>query len=1530
MLRPATMIALLRHCRLGGLAEPTGVQRRHSCIRPNGPASGTALLLGAALLLGGAPAARANLTLTFSDDGTNSTITASGSLSLADHCTRRSNSATRLVYMRTIWMDNDDSGFMVGRTRSEDKYTYCKYTGGQRTIERSDSYTGKKFVTINGYTANFAIHVENYENGTLLLDPLTGNDYIGNNRTVTFPGTLLSVLGDDDFYMSISIDSSQKVVFKTENPSDRPEAPTALTATPGNTEVTLKWADPDDDTITKYQYQQKLSSATSWGDGWTDITVPDGQTAANMTSYTVTDLINGTEYDFRVRAIGKGGTSDESAEVTATPKIAPAEPIISKVVPGDQSIFVTVGALSDVTAWQSQCKIVNGQFEPWVMATGATDPDNSNNTIVTISNLIVNTRLANNTAYICKVRALNVDVQGMESAETSAVTPHEKPSAPRFEATPGDKRVTLSWSDPQNANIIRYEYQVKKADADYGTTWITIGNPSTIRKITVEELENGIEYTFQIRAITAGHESFTNQGSATPSVAPAKPELILEPGDKKVTLKWTYDETASTAEVDNWQYRAKENGSSVWRDNWSSFADSDKKETREFTIYRFNDGGSLENGTTYDFAVRARTEGGVPGPESNTESARPAAPPAKPTDFKAVPGEKQVTLTWTDPSNDDINEYQYCQKTDDSTCQDSDQDNDWEKMDIAQNVAATTTTYTVTGLTDGTEYTFRIRAVTVGGAGPESDALSVTPRKNSTPTFGKQTIPNQGYEKSFQITELQFPTATGGNDPLTYRLTRVSDSSSPGLPDRLQCAINTEAGGTSCTKITGTPTVVLAKTEYTWTVTDEDGETASLPFTIEVFDKPTVTLELDTNSINENGGVATVTARLNYKSNYDTTVTITATPVDPAEEKDFTLSSPTTLTIRAGATTSTGTVTITAVDNDDHEAAKTVTITAAATYNNQPIPDPDPTTLTIKDDDALTLTLKLDPTEISENGGVATVTASLDKPASSDTTVTIAATPVAPAVAGDVTLSENTKLTIKKDERTSTGTVTITAVDNDVSQKENKTITISAEVATADTDLGLDAPEDVTLTIIEDDTVAMEERREIATKVLAEVARATLAGATSAIDQRFDTALGGPAVLSVADWQVGDTLAANTSLWQQLERWDGDLSTVNRLAGGVDLLTESNFSVALNPARGGTWSIWGRGDWRGFEGTTDIGDYEGSQRAGYLGVDKWLNERLMAGLALSHSTSETDYTIEDEGGRIDTSLTSIWPYLQNTMDNGVQLRLVLGIGKGEVEHYPTGEADEKTDLTMRAVSVAGKLPVAQSGDFTLSATAAASLADMKTEGLASVAAINGLHVSSWNLRAGLEAKHEGFPVSDTQWTLTPRVALALRQDGGDGVTGTGAELSGGLRLAAPDSRFALDASGYWLALHSQDGTKEWGASVEARFSPGEGGEGLSLSVEPAWGVPYQAGVLASEDLFEEERRVNNLGRLSLTAQAGYGFALPSGLLTLFAEFTLPGEAEATRYAAGVNFAAPGGLDAKLSGERQDDDTRVGIDLSVQF
>ena len=55
---------------------------------------------------------------------------------------------------------------------------------------------------------------------------------------------------------------------------------------------------------------------------------------------------------------------------------------------------------------------------------------------------------------------------------------------------------------------------------------------------------------------------------------------------------------------------------------------------------------------------------------------------------------------------------------------------------------------------------------------------------------------------------------------------------------------------------------------------------------------------------------------------------------------------------------------------------------------------------------------------------------------------------------------------------------------------------------------------------------------------------------------------------------------------------------------------------------------------------------------------------------------------------------------------------------------------------------------------------------------------------------------------------TPFLELAARQDGGDGVTGTGLELAGGMRFAAP--RVDVELRGRWLAAHIQEGTEERG------------------------------------------------------------------------------------------------------------------------
>ena len=104
---------------------------------------------------------------------------------------------------------------------------------------------------------------------------------------------------------------------------------------------------------------------------------------------------------------------------------------------------------------------------------------------------------------------------------------------------------------------------------------------------------------------------------------------------------------------------------------------------------------------------------------------------------------------------------------------------------------------------------------------------------------------------------------------------------------------------------------------------------------------PVLRLELSDDLIDEDGGVITVTARLDKASSAETIVTVEVTPAEAV-----TLSG-NRLTIAEGETDSTETVTITAKpDNVDELAFKVVTVSGSAT-NPDDITDPAPVTLVI-------------------------------------------------------------------------------------------------------------------------------------------------------------------------------------------------------------------------------------------------------------------------------------------------------------------------------------------------------------------------------------------------------------------------------------------------------------------------------------------------------------------------------------------------------------------------------------------------------
>jgi alpha-L-fucosidase 2 len=83
--------------------------------------------------------------------------------------------------------------------------------------------------------------------------------------------------------------------------------PTGLTATPGNTQVSLSWSASSG--ATSYQVKQ----ATTSGGPYTTIASPTG------TSYTNTALTNGTTYFYVVSSVNSTGESADSGQASATP-----------------------------------------------------------------------------------------------------------------------------------------------------------------------------------------------------------------------------------------------------------------------------------------------------------------------------------------------------------------------------------------------------------------------------------------------------------------------------------------------------------------------------------------------------------------------------------------------------------------------------------------------------------------------------------------------------------------------------------------------------------------------------------------------------------------------------------------------------------------------------------------------------------------------------------------------------------------------------------------------------------------------------------------------------------------------------------------------------------------------------------------------------------------------------------------------------------------------------------------------------------
>ena len=218
---------------------------------------------------------------------------------------------------------------------------------------------------------------------------------------------------------------------------------------------------------------------------------------------------------------------------------------------------------------------------------------------------------------------------------------------------------------------------------------------------TIRNLTNGQPYRFRVRALNSVGAGAAS--AASPNVTPAtEPDapfgLSATVSDQRVDLIWTAPASNGGAPILRYEYELDFSGT------WTSTGGT----ATSYTVT------GLTNGQSYTFRVRALNRVGA-GLASSSQSATPTSTvvaPDAPFGLSATPGNRQVMLSWVQPSGGAaLTHYEYEQ----------DGSVTWTST------GGTAPSHTVTGLTNGQPYTFRVRAVNSAGPSAASGSQSATP-----------------------------------------------------------------------------------------------------------------------------------------------------------------------------------------------------------------------------------------------------------------------------------------------------------------------------------------------------------------------------------------------------------------------------------------------------------------------------------------------------------------------------------------------------------------------------------------------------------------------------------------------------------------------------------------------------------------------------------------------------------------------------------------------------------------------------------
>ena len=478
--------------------------------------------------------------------------------------------------------------------------------------------------------------------------------------------------------------------------------PRSITVESADGSITVTWSAPASNggsAITGYRVQWRAESEGY--DSGREAVVSD----LGDLRYEITGLDNGTKYHIRVVAVNAVGDGAAPQEQTATPATSPAAPGNVAAERGDRSVTASWDAAgnggSAITGYRVQWRSGDDRFQ-------VSDP------YVTVGGDVRSRRitgLTNGTEYWVRAQAANSVGDGPWSASASAVAA-TVPSPPRsVVAGRGDRSITVAWQAPSThggLEITGYKVQWRAKDETYDeASRQTLATDLDDLSYGITDLANGSEYFVQVIAVNdAGDSAASQEQSATPATLPGAPgDVTLQTQDRSLGVSWT---------------AAADGGSVVsgyrlqWRAGDDEFEDSDPEVTVGGAVLNRKITG-LSNGTEYWVRVQA-TNGVGEGPWSATMSAVAATVPGAPESVAVIPGNQSIRVDWREPadSGSEITEYLVEWRADGEEF--SDTERRYTTVKVSQPIG---------GLTNGTEYWVRVRAVNVTGTGPAATVSGI-------------------------------------------------------------------------------------------------------------------------------------------------------------------------------------------------------------------------------------------------------------------------------------------------------------------------------------------------------------------------------------------------------------------------------------------------------------------------------------------------------------------------------------------------------------------------------------------------------------------------------------------------------------------------------------------------------------------------------------------------------------------------------------------------------------------------------------